>query len=211
MIGSLDGLTEGKVAGQDDVFPLQRNDEDALHGPGTYPRDCGELSHELVVGQTAQDVWVQSAICQPRGEVAERADLPPGESRLAEPVGIHAQQFGGCGQMAVEQGLDAGQGPAGRRDGQLLAGDLKQQGAVQIHGRQQGHPRPGIEVRPVVDEPREHRVGVAQVGPRLLQPRGAAGIHGHRACSCSLADMRGTSTLSYGSRPDIIRRPCARD
>jgi hypothetical protein len=26
---------------------------------------------------------------------------------------------------AIEQGLDAGQGPAGRRDGQLLAGDLE--------------------------------------------------------------------------------------
>src|SRR4029450_1055534 len=55
LISGLDGLTEGKVAGQDDVFPLQRNDEGALHGPGTYSRDCGELSHELVVGQTGQD------------------------------------------------------------------------------------------------------------------------------------------------------------
>jgi hypothetical protein len=78
--------------------------------------------------------------------------------------------------MPVEQGLDAGQGSAGCRDGQLLAGDLEQQGAAQIHGRQEGHPRPGVEVGPVVDEPREHRVGVAQVGSRFLQPRGAAGI-----------------------------------
>ena len=65
--------------------------------------------------------------------------------------------------MAVEQGLDAGHGSAGRGDGQLLAGDLEQQGAEEIHGRQLGHPRPGIEVRPVVDEPRQHGVGVAQV------------------------------------------------
>ena len=85
--------------------------------------------------------------------------------------------------MAVEQRLDAGKGPAGRCDGQLLAGDLEQQGTVQIHRRQLGHPCPGIEGRPVVDEPRQHGVGVAEVGARLLQPHGAAGILGHGARS----------------------------
>ena len=85
--------------------------------------------------------------------------------------------------MAAEQGFDAGQGPPGRRDGQLLAGDLEQQGTVQIHRRQLGHPRPGIEVRPVVDERRQHGVGLAQVGACLLQPRGAAGVLGHLARS----------------------------
>ena len=39
LIGGPDGLTERKVAGQDDVFALQRNDEGALRGPGTYPWD----------------------------------------------------------------------------------------------------------------------------------------------------------------------------
>ena len=34
---------------------------------------------------------------------------------------------------------------------------------------------------PVVDEPRQHRVGVAKVGTRLLQPSGTAGILCHRA------------------------------
>jgi hypothetical protein len=63
--------------------------------------------------------------------------------------------------MAAEQGLDAGQGPAGGRDRQLLAGDLEQQGAVQVHRRQLGQPPPWVEGRPVVDEPGQHRVGVA--------------------------------------------------
>src|SRR6266542_4492175 len=56
--------------------------------------------------------------------------------------------------MAAEQILDAGQGPAGCRDRQLLPGDLEQQRAVQVHRRQLDHPRPRVEVRPLVDQPR---------------------------------------------------------
>ena len=78
--------------------------------------------------------------------------------------------------MTAEQGLDAGQDPAGCRDGQLLADDLEQQGAVQIHRRQLGQPRPGIEVRPVIDQPRQHGVGAAQVGARLPQPCAVVGV-----------------------------------
>ena len=85
--------------------------------------------------------------------------------------------------MAAEQGLDAGHGPAGGRDGQLLAGDLEQQGTEQVHRRQLGQPCLGVEVWPVVDEPRQHGVGVAQVRARLPQPRGAAGILTHRTRS----------------------------
>ena len=39
------------------------------------------------------------------------------------------------------------------------------------------------EIRPVIDEPRQHGVGVAKVGARLPQPCGAAGILGHGARS----------------------------
>src|SRR6185295_8329601 len=44
-----------------------------------------------------------------------------------------------------------------------------------------GQPRPRIEVRSIVDEPRQHRVGLPQVGAGPRQPRGAAGICGHEA------------------------------
>ena len=56
-----------------------------------------------------------------------------------------------------------------------------EQGTVQVHRRQLSHPRPGVEVRPVADEPRQHGVGVGKVGTRLLQPCGGAGILGHGA------------------------------
>ena len=83
-----------------------------VHGP--MPGNGGELGHELIVGQGAQHVLVQPAVRHPLGQVAERADLAPGQPGLAELAGIDGQQFGGCGEVAAEQGLDAGQGPAGR-------------------------------------------------------------------------------------------------
>ena len=60
-----------------------------------------------------------------------------------------------------------------------LYGDLEQQGTVQVHRRELGNPRPGVEVRPVIDEARQHGISLAQVRARLLQPRDAAGILGH--------------------------------
>ena len=140
-VGGPDGLAKREVARQDDVFPPQGDEEGALHGPRADPGNRGELGDDLVVGQPAQDVRVQPAVGEALGEVAQRADLPPGEAGLAERGRVDPQQFGGCGEPPVEQGLDAGQGPAGRGDGQLLAGDLEQQRAVQVHRRQLGQPR----------------------------------------------------------------------
>ena len=154
LVRGLDGLAKREVTWQDDVFPLQRDEQGTLHGPRTDTRNSGELGDQLLVGQANQLVKVQPTVRQPLGEVPERADLPPRQPGRAQLAGVYGQQFGGCGEMPAEQGQDAGQGSAGRRDGQLLAGDLEQQGTEQVHRRQLGHPRPGIEVRPVVDQPR---------------------------------------------------------
>ena len=150
---------------------------------GPIPEMAVSSAMQLVVGQAAQHVRVQPAVRHAPGEVAQGGDLPPGQPGLAELAGVDGQQFGRGREVTAEQGLDPGQGPAGRRHGQLLPGDLEQQRTVQVHRRQLGHPRPRVEVGPVVDEPGQHRVGVAQVGTRLPQPRGAAGIPGHRARS----------------------------
>ena len=199
-IGGLDGLAERQVARQHDVLAPQRDEQRALHGPRADAGNRGELGQQLIVGQGGQYVLVQPAVRHPLGQVAQRADLTPGQAGLAELAGIDGQQFGGRGEMPVEQRLDAGHGAAGGRDGQLLAGDLEQQGAVQVHRRQLGQPRPGVEVRPFVDEPSQYRIGVAQVGARLLQPCGVAGVFGHGAhrrhyCSCSFS-RRSVRTIS---------------
>src|ERR1700761_4577112 len=77
LVRGLDSLAQRKVARQDDILPVQRDDHGALHGPRTYPRNRGELGYEFVVGQAAQRVLAQPAVRQPGGEIAERADLPP--------------------------------------------------------------------------------------------------------------------------------------
>src|SRR2546430_445374 len=51
-----------------------------------------------------------------------------------------------------------------------------------------GSRRPS-DSRPVADEPRQHRVGAAQVGTRFLQPHYTAGILAHRARSLPSAGM----------------------
>ena len=79
--------------------------------------------------------------------------------------------------MAAEQLLDAVYGRAGRRDGQLLAGDLEQQRAEQIHAGQPGSERLlGVEGWPLVDEPGQHGIGVAEMRTCPMQPLRMAGI-----------------------------------
>ena len=70
-----DRLTDGRL--DQDVLS-------ALHGPRADPGDRGELGQEIIVGQGAQHVLVQPAVGQPAGQVAQRADLPPGQPGLAE-------------------------------------------------------------------------------------------------------------------------------
>ena len=91
LIGGLDGLTERKIARQDDVFSLERNDERALHGPGTYPRNCGELCYEIVVRQAAQGDLVarpsDSRSARSRSVLIFRHDSPASRSHN----GIYSQ------------------------------------------------------------------------------------------------------------------------
>src|SRR5258708_5965303 len=62
LVGVLNRLAQRKVARQNDVLSLERDDQGTLHGPGPYPGDCGERPHELIVWQATQDVLVQSAV-----------------------------------------------------------------------------------------------------------------------------------------------------
>lgn len=154
LISALDGLAQRQVAWQDHILSPKGDKEGALSGPWSDPGDGGELGNEIIVGQTAEDIGVQSAVRQPFGEITQRADLSPRQTGLAETAGIHGQQFGRRREMAAKQGLNAGHGPAGSCDRQLLAGYLEEKGPVQINGRKLGHPGPRVESRPFRDKPR---------------------------------------------------------
>ena len=88
-------------------------------------------------------------------EVRDRLAIDAlGFAALAEQ--IYCREFGGEGRWPPNRPR-CGPWSGGSREGQLLAGDLEQQGTEQVHRR------------------RQHRVGMAKVGMRLLQPHRAAG------------------------------------
>ena len=184
----------------------------APDGPRADARVAVSSAISSSSGRLLSTPVVEPAVRHPLGEVPERADLPPGKPGRAELIGCHAQQLSGGGQVTAEQVLDARDGPPGRGHRQLLARDLEQQGTEQIHRRQLGDPGPGIEIRPLVDQPRQHWIGGAQVRARSGQPRRAAGILGHRARSFLQPGSAGHRTHHYwrsgeGWSPDSDESP----
>jgi hypothetical protein len=62
---------------------------------GADPRVGGELGDDLVIGQSTQDVRVQLSVGHPLGKIAQRVDLAPGQTGLAQFRGFDAEQCGG--------------------------------------------------------------------------------------------------------------------
>jgi hypothetical protein len=82
---------------------------------------------------------------------------------------VHLEQFGGRRESTTEQHLDARQSPARGGYGELLARVLEQQGSEEIHHRKLGHPPLRVEVRPGVNEARQHWIGLAEVGAHSVE------------------------------------------
>src|SRR5262249_31259485 len=84
-----------------------------------------------------------------------------------------------------------------RGDGELLAGDLEDERSEAIERRELVQPGPRTEVRPRVDQSREHRVRVAEELPGLairdLGPLAAFGVDAHAM------SRRSVSTISITS------------
>src|SRR2546421_930388 len=93
----------------------------------------------------------------------------------------------------------------GRADRQLLARDLEDERPEGIEWRKLVHPGPRAEVRPRVDQPREHRVGLPKEVARLgIGNRGSlAGwsLHAHRFSSPVETMLSNSSSGSIDRTP----------
>src|SRR5580704_4776968 len=69
--------------------------------------------------------------------------------------------------MPSETLLDTRHDRPRRADGELLTCDLEDQGSERVERRKLVHPRPRTEVRPRVDQAREHRIGVPEKRSRV--------------------------------------------
>lgn len=126
------------------------------------------------------------------GQAAVRPPLVrDGEDLLR--AGEVVQPVGGPDRLA--QGQVAGQHDvlAAQRDDQRA---LHRPRADPRDRGQLGQPGPGVEVWAGLDQPGQHRIGGAQVRARLPEPRGAAGIPGHRTCSLLPADRPAANVMS---------------
>ena len=101
--------------------------------------------------------------------------------------------------MASEALLETGQDRPRRADGELLAGDLKDERPEGIEPRKVVHPGPWTEIRPRIDQPGENRIRLPKKRPRRgigdrsrgapstldLMRRARCSIHG--SCSVRVA------------------------
>ena len=98
-----------------------------------------------------------------RGQLEDVVGLAPGEAQLAQLPAVDLQQLGGTREVAaaaVDQPLEDG---VGRLYGDLLAEDLEDQAAEQVHLRQFGQPGVRVVVGTLVDQLGQDRVGGVQV------------------------------------------------
>ena len=94
LVGTPDDLSQCKVTREDHVLSSQRKDERALSRPWANPWDLRERGDDLVVGQLAQGVGVQSTVGEALGEVAQGGDFSPRQASLAETVLRHLKELG---------------------------------------------------------------------------------------------------------------------
>jgi hypothetical protein len=94
-IGGLDGFTEREVARQDDIFRWSAMRRAPCTVQGPIPGTAVSSAMSSSSGSALKTSGFSLPSEKPFGEVAECADLPPGEPGLAELAGIDFQQSGG--------------------------------------------------------------------------------------------------------------------
>jgi hypothetical protein len=198
---TLDRALEGQVARQKHVGPVERHEQEAARRPRSDTRNVGQCGLDLFVGHVREGFFAQASVDEPLGERPQRRALSSREAAVAQHLRIGGEQLGRRRQMPSESLLQVRDDRAGRADRELLAGDLEDERPEGVKRRKLVHPRPRPEIRPRVDQPREHRVRVPKELARLgIGNRGSltdwsphahafsspsVSRAGHQGCTCA--------------------------
>ena len=138
------------------------------------PGHFGQDRLDLVVRHVRQGLDVETTVDEPLRQCPQCLTLAGGDAAGAQDVRIRGEQFGGSWQLSSEVLLETGHDCPRRADRELLAGDLEDQRPEGIERRELVEPSPRAEVRVRIDDPREHRVGLAKKRPRLGSASGCS-------------------------------------
>ena len=206
-VRSLDRAPEREVAREKDVGSVESHEQEPARGPQPDPGHLGQGCLDLVVGHARERLIAQASVDEPLRERAQRLALSSREAAVAQHLGISREQLDGRRKMPSESLLEMRDDRPGRADRQLLARDLEDERPEGIERRKLVHPGPRTEVRPRVDQPREHRIRLPEELARIgIGKRGSyAGWSHPRSCFSS----RSVSTMSMTSATVSLTGPVA--
>ena len=196
-VRSLDRAPEREVAREKDVGPIESHEQEPARGPRPDSGHLGQGRLDLVVGHARERLVAQASVDEPLRERAQGLALSSREAAVAQHLRISREQLGRRRQMPSESLLQMRDDRPGRADRQLLARDLEDERPEGIERRKLVHPGPRTEVRPRVDQPREHRVRLPKELARLGIGRGR---RRHRLSNLSVS----TILMFLASRPAVL-------
>src|SRR4029079_11061956 len=110
---------------EEDVGPIERNQEEAVCRPRADARDFGQGRLDLLVRHVRERLVAETTVEEPFRQRPQRLALAGGEAAGAKYVRIRGEQLGRRRQPSSEVLLDTGHDRPRRLDRQLLAGDLE--------------------------------------------------------------------------------------
>ena len=193
-VGSLDRAPEREVAREEHVGPIEGDEQEPARRPRPDPGHLAQGRLDLLVGHAGERLVAEASVAEPLRERAQRLTLAGREAAVAQHLRIGREQLGRRRHVPSESLLEVSDDRPRRGDRQLLAGDLEDERAEGVERRKLVQPGAGTEVGPLVDQPREHRVGAPQeLARRTIDRHGShagGGVHAHACSSRAVRTLR---------------------